>query len=198
MARPKIENHKTAALILESAERHFLDKGFEGTSINDVADDAKINKSLIYHHFKDKENLWKAVKEQILERASNNRLEELDFKRPTLKEFLEVFVSFRFRLYGQHPELVRLMEWQRLEPEGRTLSGVKHKSFAELDAFILSLQKNRQIRGDLKPEVILYLIMSMSSSGFMDKAPFLDSQKGQNHYLKLIVDSLTTILRTKP
>lgn len=198
MARPKIQNHQTANLILESAERHFLEKGFNGTSINDVADDAKINKSLIYHHFTDKVNLWKAVKEKILERASSNRLDELDFKRPTLKEFLEVFIPFRFHIYSQNPELVRLIEWQRLEPETHSLSNVNHKSFTELHTHIKSLQKCGQIRNDIKPDIVLFLIMSMSSGGFMDKAPFLASKKGQNHYQKLIIESLTTILSAKP
>ena len=92
MVRTTIEPHKTAILILKSAEQHFLDKGFKGTSINDVANEANINKSLIYHHFGDKENLWKAVKERILEKSIHNDLDRIDFKRPTLKEFLEIFI----------------------------------------------------------------------------------------------------------
>lgn len=39
------------------------------------------------------------------------------------------------------------------------------------------------------PEVITYLIMSMSSNGFIDKASFLESQKGQTQYQKLIIES---------
>ncbi len=198
MARPKIEHHKTAELILESAQEHFLQKGFKGTSINDVADHAKINKSLIYHHFKDKENLWKAVKERILKKSANNHLDEIDFKRPTLKEFLGVFIPFRFHLYAHHPELIRLMGWQRLEPQRESLSGVTHKTFTELDEYILSLQKAGEIREDLKPEMITYVIMSMASNGFMDKTSFLETEKGRDEYLKFIIESLSAILSPKP
>ena len=198
MARPKTEHHKTAELILESAQEYFLQKGFEGTSINDIANHAKINKSLIYHHFGDKENLWKSVKERILKKSSNNHLDEIDFKRPTLKEFLNTFIPFRFHLYAHHPELVCLMGWQRLEPQGESLSGVTNKNFTELDEHILALQKTGEIRADLKPEIIIYLIMSMASNGFMDRAKFLETEKGQDEYLKIIIESLTTILSTKP
>lgn len=198
MARPKIEHHKTAELILESAQEHFLQKGFKGTSINDVADHAKINKSLIYHHFKDKENLWKAVKERILKKSADNNLDEIDFKRPTLKEFLGAFIPFRFHLYADHPELVRLMGWQRLEPQSESLSGITNKNFTELDNHISALQKAGEIRVDLSPEIIIYLIMSMASNGFMDRAKFLETEKGQNEYLKIIIESLTTILSSKP
>lgn len=198
MARPKIEHHKTADLILESAQVHFLQKGFKGTSINDVADHAKINKSLIYHHFKNKENLWKAVKESILKKSANSSLEKINFKQPTLKEFLEVFVPFRFRLYAQHPELVRLVGWQRLEPQSDSLSGLTNKTFTELEECIRFLQKAGEIRNDLKPKMVTYVIMSMASNGFIDKVSFLGTKKEQDEYLKFIMESLSTILSTKP
>lgn len=198
MARPKAEHHKTAELILESAQEHFLQKGFKGTSINDVADQAKINKSLIYHHFKDKENLWKAVKERILKKAANSPLDEIDFKRSTLKEFLNVFIPFRFHLYAHHPELVQLMGWQRLESQNQSLSGITLKNFTELDGYILSLQEIGEIRGDLKPDMISYLIMSMASNGFIDRAKFLKTEEGQSQYLKFIIESLIMILRPNP
>lgn len=198
MARPKAEHHKTAELILESAQAHFMQKGFKGTSINDVANDAKINKSLIYHHFGDKENLWKAVKERIVEKSTKSPLDKIDFKRPTLKEFLDIFISFRFHLYAHHPELVRLMGWQRLEPQNESLSGVTHKTFTELDEHIIFLQKAGEIRADLKPEMIAYVIMSMASNGFMDKVSFLNTEREQNQYLKFIIESLTKILSEKP
>ncbi|MBX9804903.1 MAG: TetR/AcrR family transcriptional regulator [Alphaproteobacteria bacterium] len=198
MARPKVENHKTAGLILDSAERHFLQKGFKGTSINDVADDAKINKSLIYHHFKDKENLWKAVKERILNEASQNQLEDLDFKHPTLKQFLDVFIPFRFHVYAHYPKLIRLMEWQRLEPDNEAIMFVNSKAFVGLDTHIHALQKSGQIRSDLKPDVIFYVVLSMASNGFMDKVKFLETEKGRKDYQKFITESLMTILSPKP
>lgn len=107
------------------------------------------------------------------------------------------FVAFRFHLYAHHPELVRLMSWQRLEPQSQSLAGVTHKNLVGLDEHILSLQKAGEIREDLKPEVITYLIISLSSNGFIDKASFLESEKGQAQYQKLIIESLTTILSTK-
>lgn len=195
MARPKIDNHKTAEIILQSAKENFLQKGFEGTSINDVADGAQINKSLIYHHFGNKENLWKAVKDRIIEQAIHNAFEHIDFKHKTLREFLEAFVTFRFQIYANHPEIPRLMSWQRLEAKRESLEGVSLKGLTDIDQEIIALQKAGEIRKDLKPKVVSYLIMSMASSGFMDKASFLESERGQKQYLIVIIDSLYKILR---
>lgn len=195
MPRPKIESHRTAGIILQSAKKHFLQKGFEGTSISDVANDARVNKSLIYHHFGNKENLWKSVKEKIIENAAGKTLETVSFKRATLKEFLKDFVTFRFELYAHHPELVHLMHWQRLEPHSPSLEGVINKNFPGLEDHILHLQNTGQIRTDLIPEVISYFIMSTASNGFLDKAQFLKSKKGQTEYLNFIIESLNILLR---
>lgn len=195
MARPKVEFHKTAEDILISAQKHFLEKGFSGTSINDIAKDANINKSLIYHHYGSKEGLWKAVKKHILEQQMGINWDEVSFATSSLKDFLEDFITFRFNLYGDHPELVRLMGWQRLEPQGEDLSGVSHPKAIHLEKEILELQEKGEIRKDISLEIINYMIFSSASNGFMDNAKFLKSKKGQEEYLKVIKEALMRTLK---
>jgi AcrR family transcriptional regulator len=52
----------TRKKILDAARKLFVKNGFAGTSISDIAGLAKINQSLIYHHFRDKQELWKGLK----------------------------------------------------------------------------------------------------------------------------------------
>ena len=191
MARQKTEHHKTAEGILISAQKHFLEKGFSGTSISDIANEAQINKSLIYHHYGNKEGLWKAVKKRILEQDTKKSIEELEFDTSSLETFIDDFANFRFNLYANHPELVRLMGWQRLEPQGDDLAGVTY-----LATEIKELQKKGEMRKDIPPEVINYLIFSLSSNCFMDNARFLQSKKGQKDYLMLIKEILINALRS--
>mgnify|MGYP006447964239 CR=1 FL=1 len=61
---------QTREEILEAASYYFVENGFEGTSIQNVADRAKVNKSLIYHHFQSKEELWKTVKTYIIKKST--------------------------------------------------------------------------------------------------------------------------------
>jgi AcrR family transcriptional regulator len=197
MARPKVKDHKTAETILQSAQHHFLINGFEGTPINDIANDANINKSLIYHHFGNKELLWKAVKERILQQALGSSLESFEYKKDNLKEFLEYFVTFRFRLYAQHPDLVRLMHWQRLESQSQSLGGVINKNFTTgVEDHISHLQKQGKIRSDLSADLICYFIMSTAANGFLDKPPFLSSKKSREEYLQFIIESLYAVLKS--
>jgi len=60
------KDHKTAILILKVARKLFIRKGFAATSISEIAKECNINKSLIYHHFENKESLWKAIKGEMI------------------------------------------------------------------------------------------------------------------------------------
>ena len=57
--RPSADN--TRKVILNAARDLFVKKGFAGTSISEIAKQAKVNQSLIYHHYANKESLWTAV-----------------------------------------------------------------------------------------------------------------------------------------
>lgn len=51
----------TRAQILVAARRLFARKGFDGTSVRDVARSARVNNAMIYYFFKDKLELYRAV-----------------------------------------------------------------------------------------------------------------------------------------
>lgn len=47
--------------ILEQAHRLFLEQGYAAVSMQQIADAATVNKATLYHHFRDKEDLFLAV-----------------------------------------------------------------------------------------------------------------------------------------
>jgi AcrR family transcriptional regulator len=51
----------TEEKILEAAKTVFHRKGFEGTRMQEIADEAGINKALLHYYFRTKENLFDAV-----------------------------------------------------------------------------------------------------------------------------------------
>ena len=191
MARTKTSNNISANKILQSARKLFIKNGFNGTSINDIANEAMVNKSLIYHHFQDKKTLWKAVKEDIIKNYAGESLENLSFESSNLREFLEKVVTFRFNLYANNPEMVRLMIWQKLEEDHNSLTGIKTGHFNTLVPEIIKLKEKGEIRKDIDNEILNYLIFSLSSNAFIDQVEFLQGGK-ENHsqYLKTIIDFL--------
>lgn len=51
----------TEEKIYESARRIFILKGMDGARMQEIADEAGINKALLHYYFRNKENLFKAV-----------------------------------------------------------------------------------------------------------------------------------------
>ena len=47
--------------ILEAARRLFLDQGYDGTSMDDVATEAGVSKPTVYRYFADKEQLFTEI-----------------------------------------------------------------------------------------------------------------------------------------
>ena len=65
MARNK-HPEETINLILDTAYRLFMQKGYEHTSIQDIIDQlGGLSKGAIYHHFKSKEEILIAVTDRL-------------------------------------------------------------------------------------------------------------------------------------
>lgn len=185
--------HATAEKILEAAQDIFMAKGFEGSSINDIASSAKINKSLIYHHFANKVDLWKAVKKNMLQKHVGMESFQTDFPLDSFKNFLTSFVTIRFSFYENNPSIARLITWQRLENTQDDISGIQDQKFSSAVPQIKEFQQRGKVRSELDPEMVNYVIMTTASMAFMQKPEFLEGsnfEQNKQIFLELLIDSL--------
>lgn len=83
---------ETKSRIVREALRLFLDKGYERTSLNDIAGAVGITKPAIYHHFDSKEGLLQAVLSLFFEEMGEWSSKRFGSCR-TLREFLETTFS---------------------------------------------------------------------------------------------------------
>lgn len=197
MEKQKSE-HATAEKILEAAQEVFMAKGFEGSSINDIANKASINKSLIYHHFSNKSDLWKAVKKNILQKHVGDETFQVDFPMDSFKNFLRSFVTLRFKFYDNNPAIVRLISWQRLEKEQESIGGIQESKFSTVIPQIKEFQQRGEVRPDLDPEMVNYLVMRTASMAFMERPDFFDDQAAKEKFLEFIIESLFLSLSATP
>ncbi len=57
----KVEKISSEAKIIEAARRVFFRKGFTGARMQDIADEAGINKALLHYYFRNKEKLFEVI-----------------------------------------------------------------------------------------------------------------------------------------
>jgi AcrR family transcriptional regulator len=55
--------------ILEAASHLFIEKGFGGTNINDIADAVGVTRTALYYYFPSKESILEALTEDVTEKA---------------------------------------------------------------------------------------------------------------------------------
>lgn len=87
MKRNRPLNEKKREAIISAAIQEFYDKGFEGSSMDTVAKEAKVSKATVYNHFKNKEELFLALA-NILELRFKNSFKYEYSKTKDIKEQL--------------------------------------------------------------------------------------------------------------
>jgi len=98
----------TAAAIMKAAERHFLDAGFHGTKIEDVATDADVATGSIYVHFGSKEGLYLALIERALQVEEGYLASAFDTAKTPGERLIaagDAYLSF----YVEHPGYFRML-----------------------------------------------------------------------------------------
>ncbi len=102
------------AAILDAAEEIFLDKGFAGASLSEIAKTSGVTKSLIHHHFGSKEALWNEVKRARFAEYHDLQMELFSNTGDSL-ELLRESMRTYFEVLREQPAMLRMFSWIILE-----------------------------------------------------------------------------------
>ncbi|MEC0370087.1 TetR/AcrR family transcriptional regulator [Paenibacillus chibensis] len=82
--------------ILDAADELFFQKGFDGTSTNDILDKVGIARGTLYHHFKSKEDIMDALIERYKVRLLDAAQEVAENKSiPVVERMIHVMMSLK-------------------------------------------------------------------------------------------------------
>lgn len=148
-------------LVLDAAESLFAEKGFDGTTVAEIAERSELAKGSLYHIFQSKEDIIAAIVGRKLEyfmrildellKSSASPLDKIKgFMRTKLlgvwesRHFARIFVH-ELRGFHWSTETPALSEWrEQVESMMRTTENV-----------IADAQKQNQIRSDMPPSIIM-------------------------------------------
>ena len=94
----------TEERILKAAERVFVMHGYDGTTMQMIADEAGINKALLHYYFRSKDRLFELVFELTFSKNLSPLFGLMISDKPLL-ETLEVFVGTYIENIMRHPFL---------------------------------------------------------------------------------------------
>jgi AcrR family transcriptional regulator len=151
---PERDAEATRQRLLTAARAEFAEHGIAGARWDRIAAAAKANKAQIYHYFGSKDRLfdavWEAVVGQIIETTPIDGGDLAGFG---------VRISDTF---AEHPEMIRLITWQRLErgedpPNAYAVADIQRRI-----ATIARAQADGLISGRFEAPVLFALVVHIA------------------------------------
>lgn len=161
--------------ILEAAEKLFADKGFDGVSMSAIAKLANTSKPNIYHHFKNKEDLYLAIMKTAVHRSAV-LLDKLEDAPGTFTQRLSQFSAGQLNNILEHQRSTQLILREALtggSKRGQEIA--KHivgEVFNRLVAMVVHGQQEREFRSDIDPALAAFMIFS-ANMFFFQAAPVM-------------------------
>jgi len=98
----------TEQKIIEAGKKVFLEKGFETTRMQDIADEANISRTSLNYYFRSKNKLFDIVLEQLVNVFATRLLKVLDNKE-SLEKKIDNFVDEYAELIIEFPRYPRFL-----------------------------------------------------------------------------------------
>lgn len=105
---PQSKSDLTRARILETALRLFREKGFDATTMRDIATACDMAVGTAYHHFESKEAIVGAYYD-FVQREHLRRVTEFNAKKHTLKQRLEQAFTSKLEIVGGDQKLLSVI-----------------------------------------------------------------------------------------
>lgn len=148
-------------LILDSAVKVFADKGYDGTRISDIARDAEIAYGLVYHYFKNKEEILDTI---FLERWGEfiEEIEAISAARIGIEEKLFRIARVIARAYSTRADWAKVLVFE-IQRSQRLADPVRLQSigclFQRIAELLRSGQERGELRSDVDPELACYIFV---------------------------------------
>lgn len=188
---------KTKIKIIQAATDLFIKNGFSGTSISDIAKEAGINQSLIYHHVGNKQDLWQAVKKFLIPDNDNEvNLENVSCRN--LNDFINAIIKSRIDFYSRDHRIIRLVKWQILEEDFEN-NQFQNKIFPHYWIQVIdNLQEKGEITKQYSAEFFGFFIFSLVNSLIFNSYNIINKDLVKNnHYILLVKEIILNNLKAK-
>jgi AcrR family transcriptional regulator len=182
--------------ILDSAERLFAAKGFDGVSTAAIAKEAGVSQSQIHYHFETKQKLWDKVFERRFADYFGAQSALLDDREiDDMKRMRDSIISY-FRFCERNPDYMKLLGRAQLDAgegaEGEETEEMGEELMRKGSEVILAAQSAGTIRDDVRPDFVIIGFLSLVAHWFMGGRLFMgeagqeDPDRDDREYLDFI------------
>lgn len=149
--KKNLEGSGSKEQIVKAAIEEFYEYGLHGARVDRIANRSGFNKAMIYYHYKNKEELYQAVLEnifgQILIRVEGAILDPNQSFEEKLKAAIGIYMDF----FSKNPKLPRIVF-------GEVVSGGRHfrsffaKNVRPISQFLQNVLKDESEKGNVRKD----------------------------------------------
>ncbi len=187
----------TEQAILEAARKVFIERGYDGARMQEIADEADINKALLHYYFRSKDKLFEAVFIEAFVKVVPSVMILLN-SEDSLFSKIEKFVSLYLDTLNENPFIPGFILHELSHNQARIGSLIRGTG---LNPQFFMTQVTREIEaGNIKncdPRQLIVNLLSMCIFPFVAK-PILKAVLFQNReedYQKFIQDRKAEVTR---
>ena len=161
--------------ILETARKHFVRNGFAGARMQEIADEADINKAMLHYYFRSKQQLYERITGHVLDQLLPQFAGAIGTEGPVLMK-IERMIKTYIAILTAHPD-IPLFIIGELSQKREHLVAELHKRahyFPVLQQFLMQMSQEMEagIIRKIQPLHLLLNIVSMSVFPFIAKPIF--------------------------
>jgi AcrR family transcriptional regulator len=162
--------------ILEAATGLFIEQGYHGLSMRQIAEALGVTKAALYYHFKDKEELFLAVLGAYLEKMEAT-LNKIQAEPGSNRERISRLVEHILSQPGEQNAIIRLasQEMKHIRAAQRqAFNRVYHEKFIDkIEAMLKAGMQQGEFRGEfqhLDPQVATWALLGLVYP-YLDPSP---------------------------
>jgi AcrR family transcriptional regulator len=143
--------------ILRAAAREFVEKGFNGVTMAQIAKRARLSRQLVHHYFPSKAGLLKAVNEKLYRPNTPWEVE--------IPTDLEELIADRFERRALNPNYMRVLAWEAASVRNGPVPGEQERleRIAAYGSKIKMLQEDGLLSADMDHRMIHLTIIAVAT-----------------------------------
>lgn len=141
--------------LLDVGLKLFANRGYAGTSVQDIADEAQVTKPTLYYYFGNKEGLFQALVDRAMDERLRLMREAAPPEKPTVDQLTDIIAALT-AFARREPDLLRLTFAVAFAADGEYPSGFKKDKMHASVEFVLGIIREGLKRGVLNSSYNLH------------------------------------------
>jgi AcrR family transcriptional regulator len=140
--------------ILEAAAKIFSEKGYNATSMQDIADAVHLQKASLYHYFSSKQEILGDILDHALDLINNHLEQVLEQPLTPDEKMRQAMVSY-FQTIAENQSLaaVLLMEMKSLDPELKARQAPLREKFEGIWKDLIDEGRQKEVFNHFDPSI---------------------------------------------